>query len=374
MRMHTRRYLIITAGIFVALVILSNAARERVVQKPLIDGDNVVFVDDYRLTGEVDETLFVVAGTIALEASSRIDGDVALVSNSILLAGEIEGSLTATGGEFRMSEGSRIEGDATIMVSSITLAGEIEGDVTVTSAELILAPGTQIEGDLIACVDTIRDQRTTPGTIRPCGDIEPPGFLSILRQWGVREPVRPFQPETTLVDIALSGLFSALLLGGLGGLAVTFFPQHIAHIQEAIQRSPRDLIISGFMADLMIIGLIALVVVVLAILPPAGVILLPVVVLVGLLYVGMALAGLVTLALMLGDWLMSRSQQPVPPLVTVAVGSIAISLVIHLLMLLPLGLYISLLLLLVMATIGVGAAALTRGGTRSLRQAYFVQG
>ena len=153
------------------------------------------------------------------------------------------------------------------------------------------------------------------------------------------------------------------------------FPRQISHIEEAIRTRPRNLVSAGLATFLLLIGLSAALVLALALLPPLGLVLLPLYALLGLGLLVLTIAGLVTLSLVIGDWLVKRAARaPAPPLIAAAVGSLAMAIVLTVLALLPFGLIISLLSIAAVSSLGVGAALLTRMGTRPLRRSYFVQG
>jgi hypothetical protein len=365
--MKTRRLLIVTGAVIVALIALSNAARHQVMKEPLMDGDNVLFRDHYSLSNRVEGALFVMAQTIELTNDSQVEGDTALVGKTVTIAGDIEGDLMATGSEVRLDSSSEIDGDVILIGKEIILAGAIDGDIVVTGGSLTIADGTNIDGELTVCGDTINDGRADAGQIHLCSTMHSSDLIHAGGGAGF---------NNSLLNMSISALFSTLLLGGLGGLAVTFFPAQISHIEEAVRSRPRDMVLSGLMIDLAAIGVGALFVVVLAAVPPLGVILLPIMALLGLVYVGMALAGWVTIALVIGEWLLDRASQhqPSPPLVTVAVGSFALAFVLHIVALIPLGAIVSFLAFAVIGVVAVGAAFMTRMGTRPLHRSYFVQG
>lgn len=380
--MQTRRIIVIAAAILVGLVALSNAARERIMDAPVLDGDNLIFRDSYHLDGETDEALLVVASSITLTERSRVDGSAALLGEEIRIAGEIDDELTAAGKRLIVEESAEIDGDALLMGSEVLLAGVFDGDVTVTTTNLTIEPGAHFDGSLTVCAEMTLDRRDPPGTILPCRDIEPPPAFEALRELGgvggiggLRDvPFEPRSPAHQLADAVISTLFLSLVLGGLGGLAVTFFPRQISNIEEAVRTMPRHLIVTGLMVGLAAVGLTTGFVVVLAVFPPLGVLLLPVIVLGGLVYLGMWLAGVTTIALIVGDWLLSRSGSGVPPLAAVVVGSGVLAAGLHLVALIPFGFLFSFVGVTLVGVIAVGAAYQTRIGTRPLHRSYFVQG
>jgi hypothetical protein len=225
------------------------------------------------------------------------------------------------------------------------------------------------------CVDQVNAGGPNTATLADCDAVQqfaPFDTLIALRNKTlILDGAQLSAPVNALVLLVLS----SLVLAGFSTLAVTMFPRQVSHIEEAIRARPRNLVGAGFATFLLIIGLSAALVLVLALLPPLGLVLLPVYALLGLGLLVLVIAGLVTLSLVIGEWLVRRATHaPAPPLITAAVGSLALSAVLTVLALLPFGLIISLLSVAAVSSLGVGAALFTRLGTRPLRRSVFVQG
>jgi len=187
-----------------------------------------------------------------------------------------------------------------------------------------------------------------------------------------------FQPlaaqARTLVMIVLLVL-GTLALTGMSALLVTFFPRQISHIEEAMRARPRRFGGVGIAAYGLAIGVFFALLLLLAILPPLGLLLIPVFLILSLLLFGLSVTGLVTLAVMLGDWLLRHtSKVPTPPLIAAVIGSILLSMGLAGIALLPFGVPISAVLFGAISSVGLGAALFTRIGTRPVGRTYFVQG
>jgi hypothetical protein len=113
----------------------------------------------------------------------------------------------------------------------------------------------------------------------------------------------------------------------------------------------------------------------LATIPPLGLLLLPVFLLLLLLLVVLTMTGLVTAVIMIGDWLLRRmSRLPAPPMIAAVVGSLTLSLALAAIALLPFGFAINFVLLGAFSCVGLGASLFTRIGTRPVGRTYFIQG
>src|SRR5690606_8726217 len=125
----------------------------------------------------------------------------------------------------------------------------------------------------------------------------------------------PFTAAPSVATLALV-VFGALALVGTSVLAVTFFPRHISHIEEAMRARPRNFGGVGIAVYALVIGLFFALTFLLALFPPLGLLLVPVFILLGVLLFVFFATGTITLAVMLGDWLLRRfSRHPQPPLV-----------------------------------------------------------
>jgi hypothetical protein len=178
--------------------------------------------------------------------------------------------------------------------------------------------------------------------------------------------------DTALALLATG--FMSLVLTGVSALTVAAFPQQIGNMEEAILTTPRRVGQAGLMSALLAIGVTIGVVLLLGVVPPLGLIALPVYGLAALAFLGLTVSGWITVALIVGDWLLRRVSRGLPPLITVAIGSIVLFVVWHLLALLPFGLLLVLLAMAVLGSVGLGAVVATRLGTRPVRRRYLVQG
>ncbi len=340
--------------------------------------EGVFFTSSFNLAEHrVDGDLVVMAEVIVLPPNSTLEGNAALVGSFISIEGaQVSGDLTVVGEVINVTEQAAITGSASLLGDMILFSGTVEGDLRVTGDRLTLAPGARVNGHVYACVEKLQIQAADI-RVRDCDArtaLAPFSALIALREEGLAlSPLLPSQVPAALLLATFA--LTSLLLAGLTTLTVTLFPRQISLIEDAVRARPRSLAGAGLAVFLLAAGLSAGLLVLLAVLPPLGLLLVPLYVMGGLLLLVLVAAGLVTLALMLGDWLLRPIMRvPPPPLVAAAVGSLALSLAFLGLGLLPYGYVISPLLLVLVSSAGLGAALFTRLGTRSLRRSYFVQG
>lgn len=374
--MRSRRGLLIVTGVFIALIVVANAARTRVLPPTFFNNEQVGLGQSYRLDQRVNDDVVALAETITLESGSTIEGDAALIGSTITVEGHISGSLSALGERLHILPNAQIDGDATLLVGEVVIDGRVAGVVNMRGENLSISPDARLQSDVFACAATLRDNREDAPRVRPCG--ESPSFEA-LEEFGASEiHLPPFNisvgsPQSPLTGLLFSVLGS-LAISGLAILAVVVFPRQISHIEEAIRLNAPRLGGIGLLLFLLAIGLTFGALVVLAILPPLALVLIPLYLLAALVFFGMALAGWITVTLLCGDLLLRRIGVALPPLMMAVVGNLALVLVFNLLLLTPFSRPLALLGFIALAAVGLGASALTRLGTCPLHKSYLVQG
>lgn len=360
--MRGRRGLVLLAVIVGVLALALNAARLRL-EQPMSSG-SVGVAQDYRLDSVLDGSLTVMAQTITLGPQTAVSADAALLGGSVYLDSAISGDLTVISDSVTLGPQSAVNGDVLLLADSIVLDGQLSGQVYARGAQVTIQQGARItEGSLYAC-GSLTDLRADGTSPLPC-DAAPRGL-------GPLPAVAPGAVTAVIVALATT---AALVLGGLAVLVVTLFPRRVSHMAEAVRRRPGRLSRTGLALGLLLLGLSAVYLVVLAAVPLLGLLLLPLLLLAAAAFLGLTAGGWITLALLAGDALLRRLVRAgFPPLVSAAVGSVALALAWNALLLLPYGGWLALAALLVCAVVGMGAAASTRLGARPLHQSYFVQG
>jgi hypothetical protein len=373
--MRSRRKFAVLAVTVAGMLILANTARQWVGHFSPSDSDNIIFIDQYALTGTYDESLVVIANSVDGAQAGTVYGDTALVGRQdVIFHGATTGDLTIMGQKIDLA--GDVAGDTAIMGDIIVLSGNFSGAVTVVGKFLTVEPNSTFQS-LTVCVNDLDDNRTreTKQTqaIRPCQD-----KAALLATFA------PFQVMSGNFDIGgselsdgvrLFSVLTSLMLTGLAALAVTVFPGQFSRMQEAILTMPRGLTALGLMTVLLGIGLTTGIGMLLSVVPILSIVFVPL----GLLFLlalgVMIVMGWITLALLLGNYLMIRiTRAPAPPLVVVALGSFALFGLWHILALIPFGFILALLLMAALGSLGLGGTLATRCGTRPLRRQYFVQG
>jgi cytoskeletal protein CcmA (bactofilin family) len=365
----TRRKLVILAVFVTGLVGLGSWLGRQIFARPLVDSEHVIFTpgETYHLTSLVENPLVVLAHGVLLDTDSRIAGDSAFIGETVTAAGQVNGDITLMGDNVAVS--GHVTGDASLIGSLIVVDGQVDGDMTVVGERLSIAQEARINGKVVACVDSLTDARTE-GRVEPCGNSE--AFSAV--NTGLKFDQALWGAGFSTVALVVSG-FMSLVLSGVGALAVAVFPRQFSTIEEAILTGPRRVAQTGFLAFLLAIGITVGVLVVLAAVPPLGMVLLPVFLIAAIVFLGMTMTGWVTVALIIGNWLLRRSTRAiVPPLIAAVVGSVLLFLLWHVVSLAPFGIVAVLLAMAVLGSIGLGAALRTRMGTRSVGRRYFVQG
>lgn len=352
--------------------------RDWLANRTQVDSKQVIFVDNYDLSSTYDHGLAVVAESAHLSADSHVEGDAALVGHDTAqVDGLVDGNLTVVGDKLILGDTSQVQGDFAAMGSDVMLAGTVTGKVTIIGDTLTINPDAQVSGSITACVDTITDLRTDAVAVEPCTDTE-----ALMQLFA---PLQGLSKGFEISQLAASGgltgnglLFSltaSLLLTGLSALAVTAFPRPFSHVQEALLTTPGSMTALGCMALLLTIGLFTGIIVVVSAFPPAGLLLLPLGLLLGLGVVGMSIIGWITLGLLVGDFALRHLTRSIlPPVITVVFGSILLFALWHILAIIPFGGLFGLLLMGLLGAAGFGAALSTRAGMRPLHRRHFVQG
>ncbi|MBZ0287722.1 MAG: polymer-forming cytoskeletal protein [Anaerolineae bacterium] len=367
--------------LFITVIIMLGVAayiRDWLTNRTQPDSKQVIFTDEYTLSDSYGQSLAVVADTAVLGGDSHVNGDAALVGHEVAqVDGLVTGDLTVVGDALTLGATGRVLGDLSAMGSAVTLDGTVEGKVIVIGDTLVVHPGAKIAGSVVACVDAITDLRTGAPPIERCKDADALMVLFAPLQ-GLSEG---FEISQLLASGGLTGgglLFSlsaSLLLTGLSALAVTIFPRRFSHVQEALLSTPGSMAALGSMALLLVVGLSTGVIVIVSALPPVGLILVPLSLLMGLVMTALCIVGWITLALLVGDFTLRHLTRTIlPPVIDAAFGSVLLFTLWHVLAIIPFGGLFGLLLMGLLGVTGFGAALATRAGTRPLRRRHFVQG
>jgi hypothetical protein len=368
--MRNHQKIILLTVLVLTMFVMANNLRQRFTLQSPVDTDNIIFANDYLLSGKHDGALVIVANTVDGGDAGTIAGDAALIGREgVNFHGITTGDLTVMGENIDLY--GDVAGSTAVMGDIIVINGHFSGPVTVIGKFLTVGADSTFPS-LTACVNDLNDNRIGANkqrqAISPCQD-----KAAALATFAPFQALRGDGAGSS--GGLLFSLMSSLLLTVLSALAVTIFPRQFSHIQEAIISIPRGLAGVGCMTGLLAVGIAAGIGVLLAVVPPLAVVLVPLGFLFALLLLCLSVIGWITLALLLGNTLVLRFKgKPQPPLVAAALGSLVLFAVWHLLALLPFGWMIALLGIAAFGSMGLGGTVATRIGTRPLRRQYFVQG
>jgi hypothetical protein len=351
-----RRTLLTAIVVLLGVVTLIAAARSGSSVQQWIDSDIMYAGEPFVFNGERETLVVIGRSTITLEGDTDVSGDVALFAfngDPVVIDGAIEGDLLAWGANVTLAEGGRVDGDAILIGAELALLGRVDGDVVLT-------------GDAL----TIGEQAGEARSVAVCGLAD----RGIDNRAGVSFVECP--DETADISIPLGWMIGGLGFGMtvLGALGVSIFPRQISQMDEAIRRRTLRVAGTGVAALLLTFGITAALVLALALIPLLGFLLMPLYLLTLMVVGGAAVTGSITLAYIVGDWLMSRLNVKTPPLVSSLVGGALFGLPLTMLGFIPALEGVALLGILALALMGIGAALLTRFGTRRQERQYFVQG
>ncbi len=362
--------LVIVVVTVVAVIVWIN----RLNAPPMFDMTNVIFEEDYQLTDTLDGDAVVFGTRITLDAASIVNGDLSLVGETVVISGVINGDLAIAASDIQFS-GAHINGDTVMMGNKIVINGRFDGDFSVTGESITIDPLSVFSTEPNVCEDI--SENLLEFVCQDETAFTPLEALIRLRREGLAlDSLNAITPAAVLTI----GALMTGIMAGIASLSVTIFPRQFSRIEDAVRTTPRRLFGVGLAVFGLGIGLTLALIVLIAMLPPLGFILIPVYLAAGLALLALLISGWVTLALVIGERVIgraprtSRSSRGVPPMLIAAVGSVILSAVLTLLALLPFGSVITAITLAAVTSAGVGAAMLTRLGTRPLSRATFVQG
>ena len=365
------RNFVIFAGAVAAVFVLALLLRQPVTQRAVIDDQNILVKSDYHVSTAHDGDLVVMGSTVAIDDDGSVEGNASLIGDNVTVAGTVNGGLTALGKNVFIDPTASINGHTALMGTNITVGGNISGSLTINGETITILPETSIDGSINVCAKSITDQRANTPAIT-CSGVDLAAFAPLL---ALRSGAQSNSHQLPIFALVLLTAFGGVLLTGMSVLSVTFFPRQISHIEEAMRLRPRSFVGVGIATYALEIGVFFALLFLLAILPPLGLLLIPVFLILSLLLLLLSISGLITLVVMLGDWLLRRvTRPPMPPLIAAVIGSLALSLGLSVVALLPYGFAISFILLGALTSVGLGAALFTRIGTRPVGRTYFIQG
>ncbi len=367
------RKLLVLAAVIAVVLVIGGAASHAVLQRVNANHDAPIFTSTYTLDTLKTDDLFVIADTAHMLSGSRVKADASLIGRTnVTVDGQIDGDLTVMSGDIQLGKEAQITGDASLIGNTITLAGHIDGDLSIVADTLTINPGSQLNGALDICATHFNNEQADTIAVRQCGADELAGWQS-LRDGSLATSAIS-GGGFSAASFAFTGIL-ALGLAALSGLIVTIFPRRFGQMTQAVRALPARVSRVGCLTQGLVVALVAGLGILIAVLPPLGLVLLPILALLmlplGILFV----IGWMTVALLTGDWLLRRfAHRTSPPMLTVIAGSLGLFFIWTLLGILPFGPVLGLLMVVLTGAVGLGAAIMTRVGTRSAARSYFVQG
>lgn len=196
-----------------------------------------------------------------IESLTRALGRVGLAPElSKVLNGDLTGpvSIVIDAREYRLPEGARLDHGLILVESDGVIAGSVAGPVIVAEGSLRIAPTARIEGDVVAVNASISNQGgAIAGVLKEARNIE-------------RVVVPPATVQRRIVDgrpsflnNVWSGLGSLaktiafyLLFGFLGALVVYFFRGHLEAVSDTVSYSFGRSFVTGLAAEILFFPII----------------------------------------------------------------------------------------------------------------------
>jgi hypothetical protein len=287
----------------------------------IIFGDNYTLKSGDKLNGD----LVVFGGNVTVEKDANLNGNLVVFGGTISSNGNLNGDVVVFGGQIALAEKAIVTGNV------VTIGGQVSQ-----------AEGAVIKGQVVKNVSP----QIPAGRIPP--DVKPPK-ININ-----------FNPFWTA-----AGIFSrALIIGILAMLVVIFLKPQMDRVSQAIVSQP---IMSGSIGLLTLLGgpisilVVALIMVVTLILIPVAFL----VVFLGALLITLAwLFGIIALGNEVGERFTQSINQNWAPVFTAGFGTFLLMLVGGAIGQIP---CIGWLFTFLIALVGIGAAVMTRFGTRPIQ-------
>ena len=289
----------------------------------------IVFGENYTLKNgdSLDGDLVVFGGSVTVEKGADLNGNLVVFGGQVSSNGNLNGDVVVIGGQIALAEKAVVTGDV------VTIGGQVNQ-----------AEGAVIKGQV---VNNVSPKMQIPDTVvRP--HINPP-HITINSN-----------PFWTAAGI----FYRAVIIAALAMLVVVFLKPQMEHVSQAIVKQP---LMSGGVGLLTVFGgpisilVIAVIMVVTLILIPVAVL----VVFAGALAIALAwLFGVIALGNEVGERFTQSINQSWAPVLTAGFGTFLLMLVGGAIGQIP---CVGWLFTTLIALVGIGAAVLTRFGTRSIQ-------
>lgn len=301
-------------------------------------------------------------GTV-VEADETIRNDIALFGEDLII-----------------EEGATVNGDIALFGGNATIAGDVNGDIVLFGGNLTTASTAVINGECALLGGNLTDD--TDEGINCTAASFGANFAPVISDWAARfdPPIPPPVPEPPYVpepgyrpsgtrqflggvaETAGQTLVMALLAFGVASL----LPNHLTQAEAAARRKPMTSGAIGVLTAVAFPVLLTLLAITSAILlfVCIGILGFPIIFLLAVGFVAAMILGWITMGDLVGRWLAERmnlQNRSLP--VTAALGTAALTFGIGLIGAIPFMIGEGLISI-VIGSIGLGAVALTRMGTR----------
>lgn len=311
--------------------------------------------------------LLLLVSTSAVLAQS--DGGTVVTADET-----IRNDIVLFGEDLTVEEGATVKGDIALFGGNATIAGTVDGEIVLFGGNLTAASTAVIDGDCALLGGRLTDD-TDEGincTAASFGANFAPAFSEFAGRFNFDPPVPPEieirRPSAAsqffggVAEAAGQTLVMALLAFGLASL----LPNHLAQAEATVRRQPLVSGVVGMLTAVAVPVLIALLAVTSAVLVLVciGILGFPIVFVLGVAFAAAMLFGWITMGDLAGRWLAEKlnlQNRSLP--VTAALGTAALTFGIGLIGVLPF-MFGEGLLTMIIGSIGLGAATLTRLGTR----------
>jgi hypothetical protein len=289
----------------------------------IIFGDNFTLKSGDKLNGD----LVVFGGNVTVEKDASLNGNLVVFGGTVSSNGNLSGDVVVFGGQISLAENAVVAGDV------VTIGGQVTQ-----------AKGAVVKGQVV--------KNVSPSMQFPSGqipaDVKPPRINF------------NFNPFWTVASI----FYRAVIIAAMAMLVVVFLKPQMDHVAQAIVKQP---VMSGGVGLLTVFGgpisivIVALIMVVTLILIPVAVLVL----FAGVLAIALAwLFGVIALGNELGERFTQSINQTWAPAFTAGFGTFMLMLIGGAIGQVP---CIGWLFVTLVGLVGIGAAVLTRFGTRPIQ-------
>ncbi len=356
-----RRFGLILIIILASLALLSVALWSEL--RPITRDDGVIVAPIFVQMGSHTGDLVVTGQYVDIDASALILGNVSLIGQDVDVAGQINGDLTILADTITLLPDATIMGSVHLLGGEAQISGSIAGDLVLNMQRANIDPlALNLAGVVQVCNQALLDSLALPSArIEPCS--APDVFAPLI---ALREGVPLLSQTSQEIDLLIT-VIGGVLFVGVTALLVTITPLRVSRVEEAIRQRPLGSLGVGVAVYMLVSGTVIGAILSLAAFPPLALLTIPVSLIALASAGGLALIGLPTIALMIGDALLVRVGAPQPPLIAAIVGATVLYPLFALgdVLLIGGGAAVAL---------GAGGALVTRWGGQPVQRAYFIQG